>query len=297
MGQGFLRTVFTTPRVHRIVKKFDTRVFAIEDLLQESHKVWKESGAYVKITRFQRRESILSRRIHFQLLTAAFFLFLNQKLAIAQPAPRISVVAMGDSLSAGGYRQNGWKVGAGFRWDLKLMESWVGAELEFRGTLSDGPVAQTRLHEGYSGKRIEEIQDLSRGNLNNLKPDVVLLMVGTNDVIQNYHLKALKQRLLSLMVQIQTELPINAHILWGVPIPTNNPDFNRRLEVLETAILDLKKMKLPRVTFLNFYRNAKITSTDLIDGVHPSFSGNKKMADHWAKGLRCLRKKVDCQFL
>ncbi|MBX9768327.1 MAG: hypothetical protein K2X47_13720 [Bdellovibrionales bacterium] len=239
----------------------------------------------------------MSFHSHFYALLGLTLLVLSSQNIAASDRPKVSVVAMGDSLSAGGYNSNGWKVGTGYRWDLKSMESWIGIQLEFKGTMYDGTMTAAAAHEGYSGKRIAEIQSLSQGKIAMLKPDIVLLMVGTNDAIKGTEIRTLKHRVSKLLAQVLAEMPIHGHLLVGIPIPTDNSFFNSNLEQLESAILDLKKLKIPRVTFLNFYRNAKLTPRDLIDGVHPTPEGYKKMADHWAKGLRCILSNRDCQFL
>ena len=55
------------------------------------------------------------------------------------------------------------------------------------GTLQNGPAALAdRNHEGHSGWRIDEIHASIDGWLTTYQPEVVLLLIGTNDVTQDY---------------------------------------------------------------------------------------------------------------
>lgn len=230
-----------------------------------------------------------------------------QTVTDAVQPTQLRVVALGDSITAGGFTSHGaWKVGPGYRWDLAQMSNWIGSNLQFVGTLKDGPWPATQAHEGHSGKRVEEIRDLVRGKIAALQPDVILLLAGTNDILQGYQLKALPERLLFFIDQLQKEAP-NAHLLIGIPPPTNNTTYNRRLKTLEATLLSSRTLKMahqppmrghqPKVKILNFFQKAKISPMDLTDGIHMTPSGNKKLADHWAKGLRCILRNLDCEFL
>ena len=222
----------------------------------------------------------------------------------------LRVLALGDSITAGGFNSLGtWKVGPGYRWDLFQMQSWICAPLEFVGRLTDGPNAPTQHHEGHSGKRVDEIHEIIRGQVAKLRPDVILLMAGANDIIQDHSLSTLPARLISLVRQLEIEAP-HAHLLIGIPTPTNNAIYNQRIKKLEAALLTLRasaayergspsatRQSKPSKKILNFFRKAKISPYDLTDGIHMAPSGNKKLADHWAKGLRCVLKNLDCEFL
>ncbi len=117
----------------------------------------------------------------------------------------LKVMPLGDSLTAGGYNQDGqWKVGGGYRVELDSILKAAGLDFVFVGSLHDGPPDfVNNAHEGHSGWRIEQLTAPVGGWLTVANPDLILLMVGTNDVIQNFDLDHAADRYEALLNAIE----------------------------------------------------------------------------------------------
>jgi len=83
------------------------------------------------------------------------------------------------------------------------------------GSLSNGPNSLgDKDHEGHSGWRIDEIASSINGWLNAQQPDIIILMIGTNDMIVNFDVGNAPAA--QLIDQITNLLP-NANLLASIP--------------------------------------------------------------------------------
>jgi len=121
--------------------------------------------------------------------TAALTLAAAVVLSLATSAQALVIMPMGDSITVGA----GSELNGGYRYYLQELLYAAGADYDFYGTQTDGPgflgtyptVPFLNEHEGYGGQRISHI----RGHLDPAAyaypdgrvPDVILLMMGTND--------------------------------------------------------------------------------------------------------------------
>ena len=122
--------------------------------------------------------------------------------------PPVRILPIGDSLTSG--LSNNSVPGA-YRNRLHLLLSTAGYNVDFVGTFSD--VGNAGLpdvnHQGQGSARIDQIQTQIGGWLDAVDdPDVVLLMIGTNDFWQNYQLSTVQTRLTNLIADIATKRPL-----------------------------------------------------------------------------------------
>src|SRR5215204_1906117 len=93
----------------------------------------------------------------------------------------IRIMPLGDSITQG----VGSPLGDGYRgllWDLFQQSGLV---VDFVGGGQSGPSSlPDRDHQGTSGERADELLPRIPGLMSTYLPDVVLLMIGTNDVEQ-----------------------------------------------------------------------------------------------------------------
>jgi lysophospholipase L1-like esterase len=117
----------------------------------------------------------------------------------------------------------------GYRVELFRLAQAAGKRVTFVGSGQNGPsmvggVAFPQQHEGHSGWTIAPaggrsgISTLVATSMPKFTPHIVLLMIGTNDAIDNYQMAQAPQRLGSLIDSIYAELP-NVFILVAQPIP------------------------------------------------------------------------------
>jgi lysophospholipase L1-like esterase len=90
---------------------------------------------------------------------------------------------LGDSLT------DGYNIPGGYRTDLWSRLNADGLSFGFGGSLANGPTSlPDKDPEGNSGWRIDEIASSVQTWLNAYQPQVIFLLIGTNDVTQDYEL-------------------------------------------------------------------------------------------------------------
>lgn len=237
-------------------------------------------------------------------LFAAFLLisgiFLSQEPVAAQTTPQsgpvpgtvipapyakntIKIMPLGDSITAGigsstggGYRVSLWQ-------DLKSAH-W---HVQFVGSQKDGPASLSdRDHEGHPGWRIDQISSNVEKWLRTYKPQVVLLHIGTNDIIQNYALSSAPSRLRSLILKIHSTLPKTIIIVAEI-IPFSDSARNAQAITYNRTIPTLTKKLVAQglpIHYVDMYHAVPVS--DLVDGVHPNDSGYDAMAHVWYQSLQ-----------
>ena len=91
---------------------------------------------------------------------------------------------MGDSIT------HGAGATGGYRLELKDLLVPEGHSFDYRRfAIVHGPYEiEDRQHQGRSGYRIDgEIADIARDKVTTYRPDVVLLIIGTNDITTDMH--------------------------------------------------------------------------------------------------------------
>ncbi len=221
-----------------------------------------------------------------------FSLIFNSPLWACEPT---RIMPLGDSLTAGGYNINGvWHIDGGYRLPLWKTLTNNKYQIDFVGSLAHGNFADAE-HEGRSGWRIEQLDEIVENVLLTYSPDVVLLIIGTNDLVQNFDISSADQRFEALLRKILDVVP-RAHIFAASTITTNNAIFNARVQnynlAVKNIVLRLKKTQ-NTLHWVDMYTESKITPTvaDLTDGVHPTPQGYEKMAAVWSKEILKLFKR------
>jgi len=187
-------------------------------------------------------------------------------------APVIRVMPLGDSITEGAMVPGGYRTEL---WRLATLESIL---VEFVGTRENGPITLPhRRHEGHAGFRIEGIEARVDDWLARESPDVVLLMIGTNDMLAEDRRATAPDRLAHLLDRIVERAP-DARVLVA-SIPPLGPRFGKQIETFNRAIPAIvesrakagKKIELVDV-------RASLDATDLLDEIHPSARGYEKIA-------------------
>ncbi|NJN59166.1 MAG: hypothetical protein HC879_17545 [Leptolyngbyaceae cyanobacterium SL_5_9] len=196
------------------------------------------------------------------------------------------IMPVGDSITAGEHRELP-RPGA-YRIELSRKLTENGVRVDFVGSLSSGPDNIDKDHEGHPGWKIGQITDLvdAPGFLESYSPDVVLIMIGTNDTGERT-VEQMETDLKILIDEFAERLP-NAHLLVSSIAPlvqstrvkkdrvTKGAEFNQILPDLVEA----KAAEGKRVSYVNV--GGSLTSGDIIsDGLHPSAEGYDKMGRQW----------------
>ncbi|QIQ01917.1 SGNH/GDSL hydrolase family protein [Streptomyces liangshanensis] len=193
----------------------------------------------------------------------------------------VRVMPLGDSITdgftpyPGGYRVRLWQLLAA-----------GGYTVDFVGTQTNGPTALgDRDHEGHSGWRIDQLDTNINTWLGQTDPRTVLLLIGTNDLNQNYDIANAPRRLSALIDKIRAAKPRSELFVATIP-PQSNATLEGRVRAYNAAIPSVVAQKGSRVHLVKMYD--ALTTSDLADGIHPTKAGYEKMASVWFNALRSV---------
>jgi lysophospholipase L1-like esterase len=231
------------------------------------------------------RAAIRRRQLVAGLVTATLLVTPSYIASAATIEPHdaraIRVMPLGDSLT------DGYNIPGGYRIRLARLFEADGVAFDFVGSLQNGPERlQDRDHEGHSGFRIDEISASVVGWLDRYRPEVVLLMLGTNDVVQGYRLRTAPERLGELIDLIAATLP-NSHVFVASIPPIGGPPYAERAEAYNDGLPEVVRSRIAAgidVTYVDI--NSVIEPADLhTDYTHLDASGYRKVADEWYRAL------------
>ncbi|UOQ68192.1 GDSL-type esterase/lipase family protein [Hymenobacter volaticus] len=143
-------------------------------------------------------------------------------------------------------------------------------------------------HEGHWGWRADEllysVHDWASAN----QPDIVLLHVGTNDVLQGQSVNSTVNDISQIIDRLRAVNP-NVKLLLAKLIPTTRSE-NGTISALNEALGGLAEQKNTRQSSLTIVdQNANFNAyADTYDGVHPNEGGEEKMAATWYQALQPL---------
>ncbi|MBN1499504.1 MAG: hypothetical protein JW982_05090 [Spirochaetes bacterium] len=207
----------------------------------------------------------------------------------------LKIWTVGDSITLGtnnGYRNRIWTA---------LTEA--GNTIDFIGTqVHKYPkinICPDADHDGYSGNTIGDItakiDDLYQA-VNPSTPDVLLIMLGTNDlawwVSGTDFVDNCDERMMELVDHI-FEMDSEMSIIVGTIPPMSyekiaNPDIDRAVFAAQYSNAIISKVKNHNLFGTRLFIadiNSALTVNDLYDGIHPTEEGYDKTGDAWVKAL------------
>lgn len=201
----------------------------------------------------------------------------------------VKVMAIGDSITHGFTGHAGWRY---WLWN-ELQENGY-TNVDFIGTQHQhflGPALYSGYdedHEAFWGARADQVLDHIPFALDRLgtAPDVALIHLGHNDVIQGQSILSTAGEILALIDRIRAVNPTCAFVVAKV-IPTANLATNANLQVLN-QLLESWQPILSRPTspiILADQWTGFDPANDLYDGVHPNETGEKKMSNVWLRAM------------
>ena len=209
----------------------------------------------------------------------------------------LTVLWAGDSITAAPWGRRRLKAAldkAGYRTDF--VGTQFGANPE--GGFTDGE------HEGYPGCKIEDVATKvtapGTGALARFSPDVVLVLLGTNDIGQG-QVAGAADRLAFFLRQIRSAKP-KAHIFVGTItaiLPNAFSDYNKRAADVGTyndavgVVVARSRVRDPRIHLVDIHAALPATNDYIGDGVHPSGfgvadekDGYARMGDAWFRAIQ-----------
>jgi acyl-CoA thioesterase I len=206
--------------------------------------------------------------------------YLSKFAASSSENRPLKIMPLGDSIT------DGYFVPGGYRIDLYAAIEHRGYSIDFVGSLSNGlDSLPDKNHEGHSGWRIEQIHDRVVEWLQTFQPDLILLLIGTNDMVQEEGVPTAPDRLDKLIETIFQTTP-NVHLFVASIPPILEPTLNQRVMDYNRAIEQLVRQKQNAGKPIGFVDLYYILSLDdLPDGIHPNREGFRKIARAWEAAL------------
>jgi lysophospholipase L1-like esterase len=209
------------------------------------------------------------------------------------------VMPLGDSITDSG----GSSTGAAYRLELFRLSLMHQKKLTFVGSHQSGPTTVDidntpfpRSQEGHSGYTIDDSTGNSPrmglyprivGWLNATPPDIITLMIGTNDIDTQFDLANAPQRLGLLLDRIATTAP-SALIVLAQMVPTKDDTENQRVQAYNAAMPALVKARADagkHVILVDMYgaltQNPDYKTAYMNDNLHPKDAGLAVMANTW----------------
>ncbi|MBN1411952.1 MAG: hypothetical protein JW969_13980 [Spirochaetales bacterium] len=228
----------------------------------------------------------LLRLFTFFILT----IFINVPVISEQKintSPPLNIWPIGDSLTYG------WPGTDGYRLYLWQLLGQVGIRINYMGsnkTGSDG--LPDKNHEGHGGYTTYDVLEELPKWIGDTEPDIVLLLIGTNDVLKKIPAEITKENIRRIVEKIRAHYPRAKIFLSSIPpinIWGNIMDrvihLNVEIKTLATSDPDFEKT----IFFTDVY--SSIMFGDLYhDGLHiePSGQGYRKIAENYFNGIISL---------
>jgi lysophospholipase L1-like esterase len=169
--------------------------------------------------------------------------------------------------------------------------TFVGDHSLANGPAMVGGVPFPQDNDGHSGWTIDQIAGLVPGPALQTNPDIVLLMIGTNDMYsQSQPVAQAPQRLAALLDKI---LGANAHALLVVAeiTPLQNSAWEMQVQSYNATVPALVQARAAagkHVALVDMHTGF-VTATMLSsDGVHPNKAGYDHMGDVWYAAVKGL---------
>lgn len=203
--------------------------------------------------------------------------------AAARAATPVRIMPLGASITWGTSSTDG----NGYREALRRhLADDAGLAVDMVGSQRSGTAADND-NEGHPGYRIDAVAAGADGWIAAARPDVVLLNVGTNDMLQHHDLANAPARLGALVDQILRAAPA-ATVVVSTLVPNVDATVESRVRAYNSqlpGIVQAKAAAGKKVRLADFHAN--LTLADIgADGIHPTDGGYRKLADVWYSALQ-----------
>ncbi len=201
------------------------------------------------------------------------------------------VLFQGDSITDGGRSRDGkqaWRLmGQGYPY---LIAADCG------GRAPDPQ--QSFFNRGIAGDRIDDLAARWQADTLDLKPDVLSILIGINDVTRVVHgqapeptLQNFRQRYAQLLEQTRKALP-KLRLILAEPFASESvggawPRYQTLLPAYQAVVAELAtRFDAPLIRYQRLFDAAAAKAPAgywLMDGIHPTNAGHRLMADEWLR--------------
>lgn len=146
-------------------------------------------------------------------------------------------------------------------------------------------------NEGWPGATISEVNAKGQISMPINRPNIVTILVGTNDMIQGLDLPTAPDRLGKLIDDALAWPPLTLVVVSTLP-PNSNSVVNDRVRSYNAAIPAVVKKRTDAgksVIVVDSY--AVISVSDLVDGIHPNDAGYERIGKVFYNGIKAAEAK------
>ena len=217
-----------------------------------------------------------------------------------EQARAIRIMPLGDSIT------NGTGSKSGYRSKLYADLTAAGYEIDFLGSQQTNPSPELPDldHEGHPGFNIDNILNgwKNHPGVNvwlgsaGYDPDIILLLIGGNDVGEQRDFEHAPDRLDALITRIcdtKTGLKPKAHVIISRITPRaakpndhNTRWYNEQLDIVVARHIAAGE----KITKVDCYQ--PLNPADLADGVHPTQAGYDKIAEVWFDAIMGILRRL-----
>jgi lysophospholipase L1-like esterase len=217
--------------------------------------------------------------------------------AAFQPCPAsgpCKIMPFGDSIT------QGFNVAGGYRAPLFHLALAANRNITFVGSANDFSVPTVdgmtfpRNHEGHGGYTIEGNNGIAQfvsTSIPSYKPNIITLMIGTNDINGNNNLADAPNRLGKLLDAIFMR-DANILVVLAQIVPTRTDGTNNAVKTYNAAMPNLVSTRVGKgqhIVLVDMYgaftKDANYKQSLFADNLHPNQAGYNAMADVWFQAL------------
>lgn len=193
---------------------------------------------------------------------------------------------LGDSITFG----EGSTDGNGYRLALSTLLMEHGNNLKYIGSVQSGAMANND-HEGHGGFQIAAVGLTGKPDYPQ-RPNVVLLMAGTNDMIFDTNIVNAPDRLGGVIQEILAACP-DAAVLVATLTPLLNPGWTNKIVEFNSAVPGIVMNLANKGNKVALVDMSRVTTThiDPAGGIHPTDEGYEKIATAWYDGILAASEK------
>lgn len=220
-------------------------------------------------------------RRQWHLMLAAVLL-----CAVAAHA-QLKIMPLGDSITDGDGSSNA----AAYRSGLYTRLTNEGIAFDFVGSLNGGTGFPDTQHEGHGGYRAEMIRDNVKSYLQTNPPNLVLLLIGTNDLNQNQGVTSTRDEISEIIDNIfQFNGLIEIYLATLLPRKDSHQSEVEELNALLPDLVLTKSSQGVKIFLVDlntrFLADPNWQTTRMFDTVHPNDAGYDVIAQVWFEEIR-----------
>lgn len=209
--------------------------------------------------------------------------------APAAPAP-LRVMAFGDSLTMG----QGSTHQAGYRLVFLERLRAAGYEVDMLGRYHHGPEGMDADHEGYQGRGVAKLDEVSFRAIRRDHPDAILLMIGTNDAKgSTFQPDAFRIRYSVLLDRFLSESKVRL-VVSTIPPSRFGKSKKEQVKLAVNKVIreEVEKQRAAgkRIVLIDAYEILD-DRQDFVDSLHMDDEGYAKLGNAFADALLGLLQK------